>query len=82
MSCAQCDPITDQVVTYCFCEMITFHFQIQCSDVVLYIIVKHGFPELKVSPYQMFLYTAVGKLCDARTQFLQSLKYVIKTLCN
>lgn len=48
--------------------------QVQGSDVVLHIAVEHRLPELDVGPHHVLLHTAVGKLRDARAQFLRKQK--------
>lgn len=48
--------------------------QVQGSDVVLHIAVEHRLPELDVGPHHVLLHTAVGKLRDARAQFLRTQK--------
>lgn len=48
-----------------------FYLQIQSSDMILHVAVKHGLPKLHVGPHHVLLHTAVGKLSDASTKFLQ-----------
>lgn len=48
-----------------------FCLQIQSSDMILHVAVKHGLPKLHVGPHHVLLHTAVGKLSDASTKFLQ-----------